>query len=344
MIDTIDTKVFKVDAHEPDADLIREAVHILQKGGLVAFPTETVYGLGADALNPEAVRKIFTAKGRPSDNPLIVHISKTDQLFDFVDEMPEKGELLIKRFWPGPLTLVVKRTILVSDIVTGGLDTVAVRMPDHAVPLSLVEMLGTGIVGPSANISGRPSPTTANHVLDDLKGKIDLILDAGPTTIGVESTVVDVTVDPPYILRPGGVTRESIESLIGPVHIGKIGEMLKRSPGTRHRHYAPRASIVLIERGNRAQIEKSLQTFRQEGKCVACIVHSPQMIGVEVSDFFRVLPSDHELMARYLYKILRELDQLRVDVILVEEVEEKGLGETVMDRLRKAAEENYSTS
>jgi L-threonylcarbamoyladenylate synthase len=333
-----DTKVLHVSPENPESDIIGRAADVLRAGGLVAFPTETVYGLGADVLNLDAVRKVFEAKGRPSDNPLIVHIATAAQLEDIIDEMPEKGRALADAFWPGPLTLVMKRTILVSDLVTGGLDTVAVRMPDHAVPLALIQALGEGIVGPSANLSGRPSPTTAQHVFDDLRGRVDLILDAGATTIGLESTVVDVTVEPPSILRLGGLTREQIEERIGKVELGIGGELARRSPGTRHRHYAPRASVLLVRSGDVETFARLLQTQRQLGKKVGCIVNSSLLARLEAGEYFRVLPSSMEILARYLFRTLLELDGLGLDVIIVEGVEEDGLGAAIMDRLRRAAE------
>jgi len=310
----------------------------LRRGGLVAFPTETVYGLGADVLNLDAVRKVFEAKGRPPDNPLIVHIASSKQLDDIVDEIPEQGKLLANAFWPGPLTLVMKRTILISDLVTANLDTVAVRMPNHPVPLAMIQALGEGIVGPSANLSGRPSPTTGQHVYDDLRGRVDLILDAGPTAIGLESTVVDVTVEPPTILRLGGLTKERIEELIGTVEVGAGGGLEKRSPGTRHRHYAPRAKVFLAKSGDADAIAALLQVQRQLGKKVGCIVNSPLLAKLESGDYYRVLPSSLEILARHLFRTLRELDGLGLDVIIVEGVEEQGLGATIMDRLRRAAE------
>src|SRR3989304_5735813 len=240
-----ETKLIIMSLEKPDLEGLKEAADILRKGGLVVFPTETVYGLGADAVNADAVKRVFDAKGRPPDNPLIVHIADRHQLIDLADEVPEKGQRLAKEFWPGPLTLVVKRTFLVPDIVTAGLDTVGIRMPDHPVALALIEEFEGGIVGPSANLSGRPSPTSAQHAMDDLKGRGDVVLNAGPTEIGIESTVLDVTVDPPVILRWGGLHKESLEDIIGPVRGAADVELLKRSPGTRHRHYAPRAPVVL---------------------------------------------------------------------------------------------------
>jgi L-threonylcarbamoyladenylate synthase len=281
---------------------------------------------------------VFAAKGRPFDNPLIVHIAHRDQLFDFVDEMPEKGLQLADRFWPGPLTLVVKRTFIVPDVVTAGLNTVAVRMPDHPVALSLIRQFNGGIVGPSANRSGKPSPTTARHVLDDLRGAIDCVLDAGPTLIGVESTVVDVTVDPPALLRRGGLSQEAIESVVGPIRPTRAPGELRRSPGTRYRHYAPRARVVVVSEGDRAFHVRVLQQLRQKGKRVGAIVHSPELTSVERSEYVRALPDSNELIARHLFRLLREMDDLGVDVVLVEAVQPTGLGAAIMERLHRATE------
>jgi L-threonylcarbamoyladenylate synthase len=333
----IDTKVVHVTSESPDPTAIREAARIIRSGGLVCFPTETVYGLGADALSESAVQRVFVAKGRPSDNPLIVHIADPRQIFDLADEnLSFNAEILAKTFWPGPLTLVMRRTILVPDAVSAGLDTVAIRMPDHRVALALINEVGSGIVGPSANLSGRPSPTMASDILEDLRGRVEMVLDAGPTLIGVESTVVDVTVDPPAILRVGGLPQKDIEEAIGPVARGFGDELLRRSPGTRHRHYAPDAQVRLIEEGNSDEMMRVLRELRQRGNEVGCIVHSPQLATVETGQFFRVLPENTELVARYLFRTLRELDRAGLDVILVEGVSEEGLGAAVMDRIRKA--------
>lgn len=332
----METRFVTLGSEKPDFSLIKEAAEILRGGGLVAFPTETVYGLGADALNPEAVQKVFAVKGRPSDNPLIVHIADRHQLIDLADEVPEKGQKLAKEFWPGPLTIVVKRTFLVPDVVTAGLDTVAIRMPDHPVALALIEEFDGGIVGPSANRSGLPSPTSASHVMDDLGGRIEMILNAGPTEIGIESTVVDVTVDPPVILRPGGLFKESIEDIVGAVEFSTDEQVLRRSPGTRYRHYAPRARVVLVNQGDANALVRALQEFRQEGKAVGCIVHSPALAKLESGGFFRVLPSPIDFFARYLYRTFRELDQEGAEIILVEKVREEGIGAAVMDRLKRA--------
>lgn len=333
-----ETKLISISLENPDLEKIADAAEVLRNGGLVAFPTETVYGLGADAMNPDAVRKVFEAKGRPADNPLIVHIADHGQLIDLVDEVPDKARALGKEFWPGPLTLVMKKTFLVPDIVTAGLDTVAVRMPDHSVALALIEEFGGGLVGPSANISGRPSPTTGTHVMDDLGGRIDMILNSGPVQIGIESTVVDVTVEPPVILRPGGLHRESLEDIVGEIRIASDLGSLRRSPGTRHRHYAPKAKVVLVPERDVAALSRFLQEYRQQGKNVSCVVHSPELARVESGGFFKVLPAPIDFFARYLFRTFRELDQEGADVIIVESVSEEGLGSAVMDRLKKASE------
>ena len=331
----VKTKIIRVSSQHPEASAIEEAAEVLRNGGLVAFPTETVYGLGADATNPETIKKVFEVKGRPPDNPLIVHISDPAQLQFLAKGIPPKGKLLAETFWPGPLTIVVKRSDRVPDIVSAGLDTVAIRMPNHPITLQLVKVFGRAIVGPSANISGTPSPTTAEHVFNDLHGKIDMILDAGPTQIGVESTVVDVTADPPLILRFGALARSQIEKVIGFISTAAGNEELRRSPGTRHRHYAPAAKVILFEEGHLSQLRSELGDHRALGKRVGCIVHS---VGVMGDDAFVVsLPSDIERYSQQLFSALRELDERGVDVILVECVPEVGIGEAVMDRLRRAA-------
>lgn len=327
-----------VSAEFPEPGAIRGAAEILRRGGIVAFPTETVYGLGADAFNPSAVARVFTAKGRPPDNPLIVHIADSEQLRDLADAVPPEAERLAQEFWPGPLTIVLKRKSSVPDIVTAGLDTVAARVPRHNVPLALIRELKHGIVGPSANTSGRPSPTTARHVYGDLGGRIDMILDAGPTPLGLESTVIDLTTRIPTLLRFGGLSRELIENVIGPVSTTKDGDVLRRSPGTRHRHYAPRAKVVLVEQGDNAGLRTLYEGFSKKGKIVGCIVHRIPRLKAIPQERWIALPPQVDAIARLLFSSLRELDSLGVDVILVEMVPEGGIGTAVMDRLRRAAE------
>jgi L-threonylcarbamoyladenylate synthase len=331
------TKIFSIPDVRDGETMLHEAVAVLHRGGIVAFPTETVYGLGADALNESAVRKVFQAKGRPSDNPLIVHIADEAHILLFAAEFPEKGKQLAKHFWPGPMTLVVKRHSRVPNIVTANLETVAVRIPNHPVTLALLKEFNSGVVGPSANTSGKPSPTTAQHVADDLDGKIDIILNAGATTIGVESTVIDVTLDPPMILRFGGLSREEIENAIGAVQVAVKEESLKRSPGTRHRHYAPNAEVILIEEGNTDELERRYNEIKSQGKQIGVVTHSISISQSIPSIFAKSIGPSVQQFARYLFASLRELDEQHVDVILVERVASTGLGAAVMDRLNKAA-------
>ncbi len=323
---------------------IAQAADIVRSGGLVAFPTETVYGLGADALNPEAVRKIFIAKERPLDDPLIVHIAHEEQLSLLARDIPPLCRKLTERFWPGPLTLVLPKTTGVPAITTGGLETVAVRAPAHPIARKLIELSDRPIAAPSANRFGRPSPTSPQHVLEDLNGRIDLILDGGPTPIGVESTVLDLTQDPPMVLRLGGVTLEELHEILGEVHIlsSAQAEAAKRSPGTRYRHYAPQAKVMLAERGQAEAIARSLVA---QGHKVGVLALTPSPLrGAGGEGLLRVerMPEDLPSYARRLFAALREMDALGVEVIIVERVEERGLGRAIMDRLRRASSEVIS--
>jgi L-threonylcarbamoyladenylate synthase len=248
------TLLIKVNPDNPSSVKIQTAAKIIQNGGLVAFPTETVYGLGADALNADAVLALFAAKKRPLDNPPIVHVASPVEVARLVQKVPMKAELLMEKFWPGPLTLVFKHSAIVPNVTTAGLDTVAIRMPKHKVALALIRSSGCPIAAPSANLAGKPSPTTAQHVFEDLNGRVDAIIDGGATNIGVESTVVDVTVTPPIVLRPGGTTFEALKHVLGDVKLHVFVEAEKelplekiRSPGMKHRHYAPKADVLLIE-------------------------------------------------------------------------------------------------
>ena len=247
------TEIIKIDENNIDTDKLKCAADALRAGKLVAFPTETVYGLGANAMVESAVNSIFEAKGRPSDNPLIVHISKNESLFNLVVDMPTCAGILMKAFWPGPLTLVMKRSPQVLDVITAGLDTVAVRMPSNKIASALIELAGVPVAAPSANSSGKPSPTCSEHVIEDLFGKVDIIIDGGNVEVGLESTVLDITVDPPLILRPGGVTFEQLQYVIGNVKIdpslitGKTLENTPKSPGMKYRHYAPKARVTIVE-------------------------------------------------------------------------------------------------
>lgn len=318
---------------------LKVAARLIRGGKLVAFPTETVYGLGADALNESAVRKIFEAKGRPADNPLIVHIADIEWLFDLTREVPEMAIELAEKFWPGPLTLVLPRDPKVPDVTTGGLDTVAVRMPAHPIALDLIRLSKRPIAAPSANISGRPSPTDAEHVIEDFYGRIECVVDGGPTPIGVESTVLDLTGPKPILLRPGGLTLEEIEKVAGEVEIhpavkGKrVG--LAKAPGMKYRHYSPSAQVIVVEgerEAVRKKIDELVKEFQKKGMRVGVMATERHKADV----FFPLGQSDVEV-ARNVFRALRELDKAGVDVIIAEGIEERGLGIAVMNRLRKAA-------
>lgn len=302
----------------------------------MAFPTETVYGLGADALNENAVKKVFLAKERPPDDPLIVHIAHPQELIIVAQNIPQLAWDLTKRFWPGPLTLVLPKAERVLKAVTGGLETVAVRMPAHPIARKLIEASRCPIAAPSANRFGRPSPTRAEHVVEDLAGRIDLILDGGPTSIGVESTVLDMTQEPPMVLRPGGVTLEELRDVLGEVRLldSSQREAARRSPGTRYRHYAPRAKLMLVEP---EQLEPVVASLIAQGQKVGVLTVQSSKFTVPSSGLVTVgMPTDLTSYARRLFAALRELDAQGVDVIVVERVAERGLGRAIMDRLRRA--------
>ena len=329
------TQVLELDPERPQQEAIELAASIIRKGGLVAFPTETVYGLGADAMNENAVRKIFEAKARPADNPCIVHVHSRDMLDRVAGSVGDKAERLIQKFWPGPLTLVLERKPEVAPSVSAGLSTVAVRMPGNRIALELIRAATTPIAAPSANASGRPSPTTAAHVLEDLGGRIDLILDGGTTNIGIESTVLDMTTEPPMILRPGWITQEMLIEAIGPVERSGSDEELRRSPGTHHRHYSPRARVILIEQGSAELLERVCREHLKEG-AVGFIGHTRLVIddasfhSIQLGEFAREY-------AHSIYAALRELDKKNPRVIVVEGISDAGEGTAVMERLRRAA-------
>ncbi len=332
------TRVVKVNPRAPQKRLIQAAAEVLRTGGLVAFPTETVYGLGADALNAGAVKRIFVAKGRPRDNPVIVHVAGAADLELLTGRVPEEAGCLMERFWPGPLTLVLPRSASVPDGVTGGLDTVAVRMPRNRIALALIAALGRPVAAPSANLSGRPSGTTAGHVLQDFAGRIDMVLDGGPVTVGVESTVLDLSRRPPAILRPGAVTAEDLEPYLGRVAQGRRAGRRRRSPGTRYRHYSPRARVTLTEPGDREAVAGLVDHHTRRRKKVAVVLvgHRFRATGT-ARPIVRHMPRDLEEYARRIFAVLRELDQMAVDEIIIEKTPEEGIGVAIMDRLRRAA-------
>lgn len=307
---------------------IKKAAEIIRKGGLVAFPTETVYGLGADALNPHAVARIFEVKNRPRFDPIIVHVanfSEVERLWSHVDERAEK---LMEKFWPGPLTLALPKSDIVPDIVTAGLSTVAIRMPSHPVALSLIKEAQTPIAAPSANPFGYLSPTSAEHVKEQLGNKIELILDGGRCPVGVESTVISLAEKKPLLLRPGGVALEEIENIVGKVEIAHHASARPQSPGQLSRHYSPRTPIeILTGKGER------------EGKKVGLLVFTPPASRQGDYEVVEVLSSEGDLVeaAANLFLCLHRLDRKGLDVIYAEPVPEVGLGRAIMDRLRKAA-------
>lgn len=342
------TLVLKVDSQKPEPEKIRIAADIIKKGGLVAFPTETVYGLGADALNPKAVLALFEAKKRPLDNPPIVHVGKIEEVYRLVKLVPQKAETLMERFWPGPLTLILERSEIVPSVTAAGLDTIAIRMPRHNVALALLRESGCPIAAPSANLAGKPSPTSAEHVLEDLDGRIDAVLDAGPTNIGVESTVLDLTSSPPQILRPGGTPYEDLKRVLGTVEIHPVAVADReihvekaRSPGVKHKHYAPKAEVVVVEGETRKIVKKVKELAEQNAqKGLKVGVLATDETAANYGDYVtKSLGSRSDLatIAKNLFRLLREFDMEKVDVIIAEGVPLQGLGLAVMNRLRKAA-------
>ncbi len=319
---------------------LQEAAKLLRENEAVAFPTETVYGLGANAMDDEAIAKIFEAKGRPSDNPLIVHIGTKSQLDGIVKEIPPVAEKLMAHFWPGPLTIILPRKEGISERVTAGLNTVGVRMPDHPVALALIEEANVPVAAPSANRSGRPSPTLASHVYEDLNGKIAGIVDGGATGVGVESTVIDCTSTVPTILRPGGITKEQLEAVIGTVSLDpalKDEKEKPKSPGMKYTHYAPKAPLSIVE-GSREFIQQLVDEKKEEGFKVG-VLTTEEYQHVYNADVILScgVRSDLASVATKLYDVLRTFDASEVDVIFSESFPNEGIGNAIMNRLTKAA-------
>ena len=338
---------FRIDPQRPDPEIIARAAEVLRKGGLVAFPTETVYGLGAHALDPEAVRRIYEAKGRPTYNPIIVHVADAGRARDVAREIPERAERLAASFWSGPLTLILPKRDVVPDTVTAGLDAVAVRVPAHPVALALLRAAEIPVAAPSANRSTEISPTTAAHVQKALGDRVDLILDGGPTSVGIESTVLDLTGAVPVILRPGAIGPRELEPVIGPVvfggHIGRQesaslhrvrDEAPRASPGMMDRHYAPRARVVLFGAAERAAIAHQVQALTGEGSRVGgLLLHD---LGVKMPWLMR-MPGTADDYAQRLYGTLHALDDAGCDVIVIERVPSTAEWAGVRDRLERAA-------
>lgn len=320
---------------EDNRESLVKAAAIIKQGGLVAFPTETVYGLGASATNAEAVKAIFVAKGRPADNPLIVHLSDPCQLNLVAREIPDEAKYLADKFWPGPLSLVLQRSEFIPAEVSAGLPTVAVRMPDHPVALTLIDLAGVPVAAPSANKSGRPSPTSYSHVLEDLAGNVDAVIRSSICKIGIESTVLDLTGCSPLILRPGGLPREDLEKALGftiNVAVDKKNCLQPASPGMKYRHYKPRAPLILITGRDvlRHQLLNRLaRYYHRKGFAVG-------LLNISIEQRFKD-NNDPEKLAAMLYGYLRRMDAAGVDVIIAEEVSFSGIGLAVMNRLKKAA-------
>ena len=322
------------------AAAIKEAAELLKMGQLVAFPTETVYGLGAYALNKEAVQGIYQAKGRPSDNPLIVHIWQKEQLTDLVSALPPLAETLMEKFWPGPLTLIFPKGEKVPPEITGGLDTVAVRMPNHPVALALLEACALPIAAPSANRSGKPSPTLASHVLHDLAGRIAAVVDGGAAEVGLESTVLDITQAVPVILRPGGITKEQLEAVIGVVDVATPHGDKKetpRAPGMKYTHYAPEAPVIICQNQDK-ELQEKIDNFT--GK-LGLMLSSETLTKLQLPASAVVvdLGSQNDLadIAANLFAALRTLDEAEVEIIYTEAFPHTQIGSAVMNRLSKAA-------
>ena len=338
----METKLITIDMNVSLEEQLAEAGQLLKDGQLVAFPTETVYGLGANGLDEMAAKKIYTAKGRPSDNPLILHIAEKDDIIPLTEEVPMNARVLIDAFWPGPLTLVVKRSAIVPRLTAGGLDTVAVRMPDADIARALIRMAGVPIAAPSANLSGRPSPTTAKTVAEDMDGRIAMIVDGGACHIGVESTIVDCTSPVPTVLRPGGITVEMLTDVLGAVEIDKglTDESVKpKAPGMKYRHYAPEAETILFEgeteRKRDGLIKAAMDAVCMK-KCVGALV-SRELAERLPADVITVSYGDKAELASLLYDTLRGFDEKGADVIYLEGVDESDIGLAVMNRLRKAS-------
>lgn len=341
------TKILKIDSADAGKTDMQEAAALIRAGELVAFPTETVYGLGADALRPEASRKIYEAKGRPSDNPLIVHIAEFEDLVSIAREVPRQAKLLADAFWPGPLTMIVWKNDRVPYETTGGMETVAVRMPDHPVALRLIRESGCLVAAPSANISGRPSPTEAAHVARDMEGRIPMIMDGGAVGIGIESTIIDLTEETPMILRPGYITQEMLTDALGeevridPGIIASDSGQKPKAPGMKYKHYAPKADLILVE-GETGKVIETINRLagehRAAGKKVGIIATDETMERYDGADTVSIgARSDEDAIARHLYKLLREFDDRGADIIYSESFATPRIGQAIMNRLLKAA-------
>lgn len=340
------TQIFDIVDNEKTEEIIEAAAKIINEGGTVAFPTETVYGIGANALDRNAIGKIFEAKGRPSDNPLIIHISDVKELEKLVLKINEKAQPLIDKFWPGPLTIIFEKNNIVPDSVTAGLPTVAVRMPKDEIALKLIRKAGCPIAAPSANLSGKPSPTKAEHVVDDLNGRVDAIIKGKDCAVGIESTVIDLSTDKATILRPGIITKEEIEAVIGNTDNDKglmTEKEVPKSPGMKYKHYAPKAPVTIFE-GDLKQVIEEIKRLKK------CHEDKGLKVGIIASDETKACYSgyvhslgsrrDPKQIAKLLFDTLRNFDNENVDVILAESFDREGVGFAVMNRMIKSAGHN----
>ncbi|EPY2275679.1 L-threonylcarbamoyladenylate synthase [Clostridium sporogenes] len=341
------TKVVKLDENNIDEYVISKAGNILRQGGLVVFPTETVYGLGANALDKDAVKKIFEAKGRPQDNPLIVHISKVKDIEKLVEKIPPIAQKLMDKFWPGPMTIILKKKDIIPNETSAGLDSIGIRMPSNKIAMELISMAGVPIAAPSANLSGKPSPTDLETCIEDLDGRVNAILGGDNSEVGVESTVIDCTIDPPCILRPGGITLEMLKEIdpniyIDPAIMKKPDKELRpKAPGMKYRHYAPKAPLKIIKGDLNKTIEKineMVQNYIDAEKKVGIIATDETIDNYKKGEVVSIgSRKDLNTIAHNLFYVLRTFDEKNVDLILSEAFEEKDMGVAIMNRLKKSA-------
>lgn len=344
----METKIIKIDRENPDKKLLREAGELLRAGALVAFPTETVYGLGGDGLKEDAAARIYAAKGRPSDNPLIIHIADLEALKLLAVDIPELAYRLAEKFWPGPLTMILKKSSIVPYATTGGLETVAIRMPSDEIAREIIRASGTYIAAPSANLSGRPSPTKAEHVVEDLSGRIEMIVDGGDSDIGLESSIIDLSGDVPMILRPGFITKEDFEQIVAEVEYDRAvlatkaqESVIAKAPGMKYRHYAPKGQIVIIEGEKGAVIQKINALVAEQERegirtAVLCAEETKENYVCQHVYSLGSLKSEKEISA-HLFAALRSFDTEQMEMIYSESFDETRLAGAIMNRLRKAA-------
>lgn len=332
------TQIIKINSTQQKEE-IKKAADVLKNGGLVGIPTETVYGLGANALDEEAVKSVFVAKGRPQDNPLIVHISDFDEIYDLVEEVPESAKKLAEKYWPGPMTIILKKSDKIPDVVSAGLDTVAIRLPEHEIARAIIRQAGVPIAAPSANVSGSPSPTSAKNVFEDMNGKIPLIVDGGECNVGVESTVVTLVKDKPKILRPGGITPEEISEVLGETELDKavfenVGKDEKvSSPGMKYKHYAPQTKVIIVK----GEKEKYLEFLKNQTGNFGALCFEDDVDEIKCKFVTYGISTNSFSQSKNLFSALRKADALGVDVVYARYPYEDGMGIAVLNRLLRSA-------